>query len=204
MGAAALLFASGAAALIYQVLWVKQLSLVAGVDVYAITTGVSAFLAGLGFGGYLFGRIADRSNRPLVLYALLEIGAAVLGVTVTIGLAHTAPIFARGEAQIGFFAWVLPFLLVGTPALVMGGTLPVLVRTLLPKAGELGSAGRWLVCGEYGWGSCGRSSVGLSPDTDPWRARLRFRSRHSQSGLCHRRAGSESFCKASGASPARR
>lgn len=43
---ALLLFASGAAALVYQVLWIKQLSLVVGVDVYAVTTGVSTFFAG--------------------------------------------------------------------------------------------------------------------------------------------------------------
>src|SRR5215470_1388328 len=58
------LFASGTAALIYQVLWIKQLSLVVGVDVYAVTTGVSAFFAGLALGGALFGRWADRLARP--------------------------------------------------------------------------------------------------------------------------------------------
>jgi len=40
-----LAFFSGVAALIYQTLWVKQLSLVVGVDVYAVTTGVAAFLS---------------------------------------------------------------------------------------------------------------------------------------------------------------
>ena len=48
---ALLLFVSGAAALVYQVLWIKQLSLVVGVEVYAITTGISAFFAGLALGG---------------------------------------------------------------------------------------------------------------------------------------------------------
>jgi hypothetical protein len=43
---ALLLCISGAAALVYQVLWIKQLSLVVGVEVYAITTGISAFLPG--------------------------------------------------------------------------------------------------------------------------------------------------------------
>lgn len=43
---ALLLCVSGAAALVYQVLWVKQLSLVVGVEVYAITAGISAFLPG--------------------------------------------------------------------------------------------------------------------------------------------------------------
>jgi hypothetical protein len=38
-----LLFVSGAAALVYQTLWVKQLGLAVGVDVYAVTTTVSAF-----------------------------------------------------------------------------------------------------------------------------------------------------------------
>ncbi len=43
--AKALLFFSGVAALIYQTIWIKQLTLVVGVDVYAITTGVSGFFA---------------------------------------------------------------------------------------------------------------------------------------------------------------
>ena len=42
-----MLFLSGVAALIYQTLWIKQLGLVTGVDVYAITTGISAFFAGV-------------------------------------------------------------------------------------------------------------------------------------------------------------
>ena len=120
MWAAALLFLSGAAALIYQVLWIKQLSLVVGVDVYAITTGVSAFFGGLGLGGYLFGRKADRSARPFLLYAFLEIGVAVLGIGATVALAHAAWPFAMLQARGGFLAWIPPFTLVGVPAIAMG------------------------------------------------------------------------------------
>jgi hypothetical protein len=87
---ALLLLASGAAALVYQVLWIKQLSLVVGVDVYAVTTGVSAFFAGLALGGALFGRWADRLAQPLLLYALLELGVAVLGIAATLALARAA------------------------------------------------------------------------------------------------------------------
>src|SRR5579871_530337 len=42
-----LLFLSGTAALIYQILWIKQLSLIVGVEVYSITVAVSAFLSDL-------------------------------------------------------------------------------------------------------------------------------------------------------------
>ncbi|MEK1940835.1 MAG: fused MFS/spermidine synthase, partial [Pseudomonas sp.] len=136
-----LLFISGSAALIYQVLWIKQLSLVVGVEVYAITTGVSAFFAGLALGGLLLGRCADRLARPVLLYAGLELAVAVLGIASTLALGHAAGLFARLEASVGLLAWLLPFALVGIPALLMGGTLPVLMRAIGPATGQLGNAG---------------------------------------------------------------
>ncbi|MDD1013902.1 fused MFS/spermidine synthase [Pseudomonas rubra] len=137
---AALLLLSGAAALVYQVLWIKQLSLVVGVEVHAVTAGISAFFAGLALGGLLFGRWADRLRRPVRLYAMLELAVALLGVGSTLALAACAPLFARMEAASGWLAWCLPFALVGFPALLMGGTLPVLVRALAPGDGQLAQA----------------------------------------------------------------
>ncbi|HKS11939.1 MAG TPA: fused MFS/spermidine synthase [Pseudomonas sp.] len=138
---ASLLFLSGTAGLIYQVLWIKQLSLVVGVEVHAVATGISAFFAGLALGGLLFGGWADRLHWPIRLYVLLELAVALLGVVATLGLAHAAGPFARLEAGAGLLAWVLPFSLVGLPALLMGGTLPVLVRALAPATGQLAQAG---------------------------------------------------------------
>src|SRR5215470_15601700 len=128
--AAALLFVSGAAALIYQVIWIKQLSLVVGVEVYAITTAISAFFGGLALGGLAFGRWADRTGRPARLYAVLEAGIAVTAIATTSALARAAPVFASLEATSSLLAWTLVFALVGIPPLLMGGTLPVLVRAI--------------------------------------------------------------------------
>ncbi|WP_238480980.1 fused MFS/spermidine synthase [Dyella telluris] len=125
---ALLLFGSGAASLVYQLLWIKQLSLVVGVEVYAVTIAVSAFFAGLAVGGAWFGRRADQLDRPLRLYAWLEGGIALLAVGSTLLLAHSAALFATLQAHTGWLAWLLPFVLVGVPAVAMGGTLPVLVR----------------------------------------------------------------------------
>jgi spermidine synthase len=138
---ALLLFVSGAAALIYQVLWIRQLSLVVGVEVLAITTGVSAFFAGLALGSWLFGRLADRSTRPLRLYALLEGGTLLIAVASTFGLAHAAAPFAILQNHAGLLAWAIPFGLVGVPAVLMGGTLPVLMRSLVPRDGDVARAG---------------------------------------------------------------
>ncbi|HET6955336.1 MAG TPA: hypothetical protein VFI56_02105, partial [Vicinamibacterales bacterium] len=97
----ALLFLSGGAALVYQLLWVKQLSLVVGVDVYAITIAISAFFVGLALGGAVFGRIADRSERPLRIYGALEAATALSSLGATLALAHSASLFAAFEARVG-------------------------------------------------------------------------------------------------------
>jgi predicted membrane-bound spermidine synthase len=123
-----LLFGSGAASLVYQLLWIKQLSLVVGVEVYAVTIAISAFFAGLAVGGAWFGRKADHLSHPLRLYAWLEVGIALLAVLATVLLAHSAALFAQLQEHAGWLAWLLPFVLVGVPAVAMGGTLPVLVR----------------------------------------------------------------------------
>ncbi|MDD2075559.1 fused MFS/spermidine synthase [Pseudomonas putida] len=152
---AALLFISGGAALIYQVLWVKQLSLVVGVEVYAITAGISAFFAGLAMGGLLFGRWADRLRHPVRLYAGLELAVALLAVAATLGLAQSAALFARLEASVGLLAWLLPLSLVGLPAFLMGGTLPVLVRALTPNGAQTGEAGGRLYAANTAGAICG-------------------------------------------------
>lgn len=132
-----LLLFSGAAALIYQLLWIKQLSLIVGVDVYAITIAISAFFAGLAIGGWLFGRMADRFARPFLLYAALETGVAILGIAATQSLSHSAELFARLEDLLGPLAWLMPFVQVSVPAILMGGTVPVLVRAAVSQREQL-------------------------------------------------------------------
>jgi spermidine synthase len=133
-----LLFLSGAAALVYQILWVRQLSLVVGIEVYSITIAVSAFFAGLAAGGAVFGRLVDRVASAMRLYAGLEIAVALCAVSTTLLLPHTAIPFVWMQEHAGVLAWMLPFLLVGMPAFLMGGTLPVAVRGL--RANGVGTA----------------------------------------------------------------
>ena len=140
--AAALLLCSGVAALVYETLWVKALTLVVGVDVLAVTLVVAAFFAGLACGSAFFGLRADRTAHPLRLYARLEAGTALLGATTTLALMHLAPLHVRAVEAVGPLAWLLPLALVAAPAFLMGGTLPVILRASAPGAGRIGA-----VCG---------------------------------------------------------
>lgn len=163
---AVVLFVSGMAALLYQVLWIRQLTLVVGVEVYSITVAVSTFFAGLAAGSAVVGRVADGWARPLRLYALLEAGVAVAGVCATLALGHAAGWFVAIEAHGGALAWALPFVLVGAPAFLMGGTLPLAVRAAVTQSGAgVAHAGAWLYAANTAGGIAGAllSSFALIP-----------------------------------------
>src|SRR5213079_1668696 len=68
-----LFFFSGFAALVYQVVWMRHLSLFFGSDVYAAAITLSVFMGGLSLGSWLAERLVDRLARPLLYYGLIEI-----------------------------------------------------------------------------------------------------------------------------------
>ena len=69
-----LFFLSGTSGLMYEVVWVRMLTRVLGSTVYATSTVLAAFMAGLALGSYLAGRWIDRSVRPLAWYVGMEVG----------------------------------------------------------------------------------------------------------------------------------
>ncbi|MCD0502194.1 fused MFS/spermidine synthase [Bordetella petrii] len=136
------------AALVFQILWIKQLSLIVGVEVHAIATAISAFFLGLAAGSWWLGRRADRADRPFRLYAAIEVGIAVVAIAVTQALAHGAGAFARGEQFNALLAWLAVFIVIGAAPFLMGGTLPVLLRAT--GAGRVGRAGAALYAANTG------------------------------------------------------
>jgi spermidine synthase len=150
-----MLFCSGLAGITYQVLWIRELSLAVGVEVFSITIAVSAFFAGLAAGSVILGRFADRWKRPLVLYCLLEVGIACAGVATTFVLAHAAAPFVALQGRAGILAWALPFLLVSIPAFLMGGTLPAAIRWQTRRNAHVAEAGGWAYAANTAGGIAG-------------------------------------------------
>jgi predicted membrane-bound spermidine synthase len=138
-------FFSGAAGLIYQVVWTRMLTQIFGNTTYAIATVLSAFMAGLAIGSYLFGRIADRGRNDFLLYGILEAGVGVYGFVVpfVFGVARKiyGPIFGLNESYPFVFNLVLfflSFILLVFPTLLMGATLPVLSRFFVRSFAQFG------------------------------------------------------------------
>ena len=80
--ALAAFFASGFAALLYQVIWQRLLAIFSGADVYSATVIVAAFMGGLGAGHLAGGQVADRVSRrtSLMLFGVSELAIAAFGV----------------------------------------------------------------------------------------------------------------------------
>ncbi len=132
--AALCFFASGAAGLLYEIVWSKQLAYVLGSSLHAVAAVVASFLAGLAIGARVLGVPLARRGDGARTYAKLELGVAVLGLLLLPLLRASDPLVGQmyramgGEsgafaaARLGLlFVFLLP------PAALMGATLPVLV-----------------------------------------------------------------------------
>ena len=81
-------FLSGASGLIYEVVWSRMLGLVFGATVYAVTTVLTAFMAGMALGSFYFGRSIDRRDNPLKIYAYLQFGIGVFALILPFIFGH--------------------------------------------------------------------------------------------------------------------
>ncbi len=86
----AIFILSGAAGLMYEVVWSRQLVLVFGNTTQAVSTILTGFFGGLAIGSFLGGRLADRVRSPLRLYGVIELVlvVVVLLTPVTFNLLH--------------------------------------------------------------------------------------------------------------------
>lgn len=130
-----LFFLSGACGLVYEVVWMRMLTLVFGATALATSTILASFFAGLALGSVYFGRRIDRGAHPLRMYALLEAGVGVFAFLMPVLFAALTWIyvgiarqFDTGIQTLNVIRFVLAFLVLVVPATFMGGTLPVMTK----------------------------------------------------------------------------
>lgn len=137
-------FASGAAGLIYQVSWLRQIGLLFGHTVQAASIVVGGFFAGLGL-GYLIAVPLLRRVRPLMGYAVAEWLAAAWACLIPLLLAllegpalasalhHASPVAQTTIRSVVCFAMLLP------ATIALGATLPFIAEHLNPVGKQSGA-----------------------------------------------------------------
>ncbi len=136
---------SGAAGLVYEVVWARYLSLVMGGTAYAQTVVLAAYMGGLALGAWFFGRLADRLASPLKTYGILEVVIGLYGLAFPLLFALGSKLYllaapVLGTNGVGGAAnrLLIAALLLGPSTFLMGGTLPLLARAVSTSPAHVG------------------------------------------------------------------
>ncbi len=152
-----LFFISGAAALVYEIVWTRMLTLTFGHTVYSVSVVLAAFMAGLGLGSYVFGHIIDKvvdasdnaeqgSQRALLIYGSIEVLIFVVCAGVSLILSKFSTVYSM--IHLGLPDWpildaalkaALAFCLMVVPAGLMGATLPIIGKYYVTDDAKVGS-----------------------------------------------------------------
>ncbi|RIK76289.1 hypothetical protein DCC62_11640, partial [candidate division KSB1 bacterium] len=131
--------------LLYEIVWVRIFGLIFGNTTLALSAVLAAFMMGLAGGGLVLGKIADRHEHPLKLYAWLEAGAGLCALLIPLLRAPMESLFAfiypqaASQATLFFLLkFIVAFLLMFPATFLMGGTLPVLSRAVIRESSRTG------------------------------------------------------------------
>lgn len=140
-----IVFISGMAALSFEIVYLKLLTYVLGSSSVAASAVLSAFMAGLGIGGYYGGKWAHFLRKPLNAYGLIEISIGLISVCFPLLISISSAFYGgltRGQdiplPVLTSIRFALSFIIVLSPTILMGATLPVLVSFLARTREELG------------------------------------------------------------------
>ena len=121
-----LAFVSGIPALIYQVVWTREVGLLVGGQMEAISLVVVSFFGGLALGARGLGALVDRAPAPLRLYGIYEIAAgsmALVSIHALRAMAEWLPgTGGEGAAPLAGVFLIFPI------TFLLGGTTPALLR----------------------------------------------------------------------------
>jgi len=149
---------SGAAGLIFQIVWLYECGLAFGNSLWAATIVLSSFMGGLALGNALVARFDRPQTRSLRFYAVLEFVVGMSGLALTYALPLVSRVLGPLTAAIGTDLWLVNLVRLGAafailvvPATAMGATLPVAVGAICPDPERFGRVLGHL----YGWNTLG-------------------------------------------------
>jgi spermidine synthase len=141
---------SGVAALLYQTAWTRQFALIFGTSEPAVATVLAAYMGGLAVGAWLIERWLPHIERPVLVYAALELGIGVSAAVFVPAMVVASNQVLRslfgdqpappGSEQIGtlLFYTGSTFVTLAVPTVLMGATLPLLARQAVQAEPQIG------------------------------------------------------------------
>ncbi|MBX9570190.1 MAG: fused MFS/spermidine synthase [Candidatus Obscuribacterales bacterium] len=176
-----LFFVSGISSLVYQVIWTRSLVLVFGSTQFATATVLAVFMAGLGFGALVSGKLSNKVGaKALLWYGLLEGFIGVWALLAPSMFSLAVPIYQSGfqafhlnPLLFGVLRFLVASIILLPPTTCMGATLPLLssfvanqIESVGNRIGTLYAVNTFgAVCGALLGGFVFLPSLGLSAST---------------------------------------
>lgn len=161
-------FISGIAGLTFETVWFRLAGLSLGNSVWSASLVLAAFMGGLTLGNGLVARFSSRIERPIRLYALLEIAIGIASLLVVLALPRLTVVLGPVLASVTDTPWLLnltrlgsAFILLVLPTTAMGATLPLLADALSRSNPSFGAAVGKL----YGWNTLGAMLGAIATET---------------------------------------
>ena len=136
---------SGAASLIYEVVWFQLLRLTLGVNSGSLGITLACFMGGLFIGSFGYARWAPVRWNPLRTYALMEAGIGVIGLflpTLLTGIRDSYLAQAHDPRTAFVLRSIISAGLLMPPTILMGATLPALSRWIKADDRQVSSIGQ--------------------------------------------------------------
>ncbi len=158
---------SGAAAMFYEVVWTRTLTMILGTTTYAFSTMLAAFLVGIALGSALYRLLPDRLSR-IKLFVLLQV---LIGVSalLTLPLFEKLPFvylslqrhWVQGWQDMQVLRFFLALLVMIIPTTAMGMLFPVVNDLVIEKTAHLGrQLGKVVALNTFG-SAAGAAATGL-------------------------------------------
>lgn len=145
-------FVTGAASFLYEMGWIRMLSLVLGSATHAFELMLSAFIFGLAMGSFYLRRRIDHYRSPLWVLGWVQVWMAVAALLslVLYGYAfdwmsavmHTVQRNAGGYVAFNLFSHVVCLVLMLPATFLAGMTLPLITAILVRAGGGEAAIGR--------------------------------------------------------------
>ncbi|HEY3160101.1 MAG TPA: fused MFS/spermidine synthase [Vicinamibacterales bacterium] len=152
-----LFVASGAAALIYEIVWFQLLQLVIGSSAVSLGILLGTFMGGMCAGSLLLPRVVPPRHHPLRVYASIELGIGAIGLLVLWLMPLVGRVYLAwgGEGLPGLLLrGAVAALCLLPPTLLMGATLPAVARSVDATSAGMSWLG-YLYGGNIAGGVCG-------------------------------------------------
>ncbi len=143
---------TGAASFLYEIGWIRMLSLVLGSSTYAFELMLSAFILGLALGGYWIRKSIDHLTNPIKTLGLIQIAMGILALTTLISYGYSFEWMSyalsaltktdQGYTLFNVFSHGIALILMLPATICAGMTLPLLTYYLISKGYGESSIGR--------------------------------------------------------------